>query len=61
MGYRGNYIKIDLTGEKFGKLQVLKEVKPKHFSKGKGMRRWLLKCDVKKPIVQIIINMEPEE
>lgn len=38
-------IGLDLTGERFGKLVVLKEVDGIIKSNGKNMRRWLCKCD----------------
>jgi hypothetical protein len=49
MGHRNNYIKKDITGERFGKLVAIKSVEPvNHHLKGgkrKPVTRWLLKCD----------------
>lgn len=38
-------IMIDLTGEKFGKLEVLYEVEPHITSAGKPLRKWKCRCD----------------
>lgn len=48
---------IDLTGQRFGKLVVLKEVEPyfpSTYPKGRKCRRWLCKCDCgnEKAIIQ---------
>lgn len=37
--------KIDLTGQRFGRLTVIKESEPKIFANGKKATMWLCKCD----------------
>lgn len=41
----GNTIGVDLTGQRFGKLTVVKEVESITKSNGKSVRQWLCKCD----------------
>lgn len=44
-------IGLDLTGKRYGKLTVLKEVDSIVKSNGKNMRRWLCKCDCGNEII----------
>lgn len=46
-----NSIGLDLTGKRFGKLTVLKEVSSIIKANGKNMRRWLCKCDCGNEII----------
>ena len=41
----GKFIGVDLTGKKFGKLRVIKEVDSVKNSYNKNVRRWLCKCE----------------
>ena len=42
---------VDLTGQKYGRLTVLREVEPKRFKCGKLERMWECKCDCGKIVI----------
>lgn len=43
--YRNKSNHEDLSGQRFGRLTVIKEIEPKRDSKGRRHNKWLCKCD----------------